>query len=200
MSKRTSAPPKRLRVGTGTLRHAYLLIAGLALATNVVKAQNWVPNTGSIPFDAIAAGYQPVGIVGRPGVGIPLPLYVCRSGASEGMGIQVGNFFGGFSGGSGCTIGYGGSQQSVTNFDFLVSDWQQASSGFIPPNALEGGWDDNHKPLYYCRANIAGSDLEPGKIGAGYGGCSIPYGGSERVATSYQVLIGPPAQRCPSRR
>ena len=99
----------------------------------------------------------------------------------------MGNFRSDF---TGCNIGYGGTERFVPDFEFLVTSWQDASSGSVPSNAVKGGQDDGGQPLYYCRANIAGTDSEPGKIRPGFLGCSVPYGGVEKVATKYQVLVG----------
>jgi len=183
-------PPltQRSRVGRETLRHYSLVLAGLLLASNVTMAQNWVPSGPPgkpvIPFDAIIAGRDTPPFPGWVGP----PLYVCRGGTAEGYGLQVGKFRAGF---TGCDIGYGGLEITVPDFQFLVTSWQDASSGWVPSNAVIGGYDTGSPPppLYYCRAQLAGSDLEPGKIRPGFAGCLIPYGGVERVATKYQVLV-----------
>ena len=182
MLKRIPAPPPLSRAGRGTLRHACLALAGPVLATNVAMAQNWVASgplgKPVIPFDAIVAGWDPVVING-----LPEPLYVCRGSAG-----QVGRFRADF---TGCDFGYGGREITDPDFKFLVTSWQDASSGSVPSNAVIGGWDAGSPwpPLYYCRAHLAGSDLEPGKIRPGFPGCLIPYGGVEQVATYYQVLV-----------
>ena len=45
-------------------------------------------------------------------------------------------------------------------------------------------------PLYFCAAyNEMYQGLHPGKIGPGFSGCSIPWGGSEYTKTSYFVLL-----------
>jgi hypothetical protein len=138
MLKQILALTQRLRVGRETLKRHCLVFAGLVLASNVTMAQNWVPSgplgKPVIPFDAIIAGRDTPAIKGFPGP----PLYVCRGGTAEGYGLQVGKFRAGF---TGCDIGYGGLEITVPDFQFLVTSWQDASSGSVPSNAVIGGYD-----------------------------------------------------------
>jgi hypothetical protein len=92
-----------------------------------------------------------------------------------------------------CEFSYGGPEISVPDFEFLVTSWQAASGGFVPPNAVQGGWDSPDpvtgvkSPLYYCRGEIGGGprgappitpvSLQLGKIRRGFGGCFVPYSG-----------------------
>ncbi|XP_034946621.1 uncharacterized protein [Chelonus insularis] len=65
--------------------------------------------------------------------------------------------------------------------------WCDASGGIIPPNAVEGGRDD--EPLFVGRANHAGA-LIPGKVKASHGVCYVAWGGEEHGKPDYQVLCG----------
>lgn len=43
--------------------------------------------------------------------------------------------------------------------------WIDASSGIIPPNAIQGGFDTKNKQLYIARARHNGNrDIIPGKL------------------------------------
>ncbi|KAJ2815756.1 hypothetical protein FBU31_006812, partial [Coemansia sp. 'formosensis'] len=69
--------------------------------------------------------------------------------------------------------------------------WVAASDGHIPPNPVQGGIEDDGKPLFVARAIYKGG-LHPGKAGQhlGGGGCAIGYGGKEVGVSEYQVLCG----------
>jgi Protein of unknown function (DUF3421) len=180
-------------------RSYYTLVAGLVLASNLAFGQNWVSSTSAspvIPFDAPPTGWT------NPTSTLPkTPLYTCRGGAAEGLGVQVGKFT---PGGSGCEFGYGGKEISVPDFEFLVMSWESAGSGFVPPNAVQGGWDPivgsvDKLPLYYCRGEIRSgslqrppsgpSSLQLGKIRPGFAGCVVPYSGTEFTLGEYEVLV-----------
>jgi hypothetical protein len=158
------------------------------LLSNVMMAQNWVPSGPighpNLPLEAIFGGREAPSMTGLNGQ----PLYICRGGTAEGYGLQVGKFRADF---TGCDIGYGGAEITVPDFEFLVTSWQSADFGAIPPNAVAGGYDTGSPapPLYYCRAQPAGAGWTPGKIRLGLGGCSIPYGGAELVEPHYEVLV-----------
>jgi hypothetical protein len=176
-------------------RNHYRSLAGLLLVSNIAMGQNWVssgpPGAPVIPFDAVITGRGNPPLPGQP----KLPLYTCRGGTAEGYGVQVGKFTPGT---TGCDFGYGGAEKSVPDFQFLVTSWEAASNGFVPPNAVQGGWDTPppgstvQPPLYYCRAEIkSGSvvSLQPGKIRPGFSGCLVPYSGREIAIGAYQVLV-----------
>ncbi len=183
------------------LRRHYAPFAGIMLACNFAMAQNWVPSgplgAPVIPFDAVVDGYASPTL---PGLPRPL-LYTCRGGVAEGYGLQVGTFF---PGSTDCEFGYGGKEISVPDFEFLVTSWEAASGGFVPSDAVQGGWDSPDPrtgvkpPLYYCRGKIGGSLLAPprtpaslqlGKIRPGFPGCFVPYSGSEISIGNYEVLV-----------
>lgn len=62
--------------------------------------------------------------------------------------------------------------------------WCDASSGIIPPGAIEGGNDDG--PLFVGRAKHEGA-LIPGKVKPSHSVCYIPWGGAEHAKNDYQV-------------
>jgi hypothetical protein len=179
-----------------------LAIGGLMLASVPAPAQNWVssgtPGSPVIPFDAIVDGYTSPTSPGGP----KTPLYSCRGGNNEGFNTQVGMFIPGT---TGCTFGYGGLEHTVPDFEFLVTSWQAETGGTIPPNAVVGGYDTPAPgelygpPLYFCRGKIGGSPVprppftppsrQLGKIRADFGGCFVPYSGSEVLLTNYEVLV-----------
>jgi hypothetical protein len=178
------------------VQHA-IIAGGLMLTPGFMMAQNdWIPSGTPdqiiIPFDAIVGGHEaPIQFRGRP----PLPgapLYVCRGGAAEGYNLQVGKFRTGF---NGCDFAFGGLEITVPDFEFLVADWVPASFGEIPSKAVVGG-NDTPAPgeflgpeLYYCRAQVAGSDLQLGKIRKDFGVCLVPYGGKEVPEAHYEVFV-----------
>ncbi|XP_012218887.1 uncharacterized protein [Linepithema humile] len=63
--------------------------------------------------------------------------------------------------------------------------WCDASSGMVPPGAVEGGNDG--EPLFVGRARHEGA-LIPGKVKPGHSVCYIAWGGEEHGKTDYQVL------------
>lgn len=175
-------------------KRRYLPLAGFLFACSMATAQNWVPSSSPgapvVPFDALITGRG----AAPPFLPKP-PLYTCRGGRPEGYGLQVGQFA---PGSAGCAFSYGGVEVSVPDFEFLVTSWQPASGGFVPPNAVQGGWDSpapgsNFKPpLYYCRGNVKAKttvSLQLGKIRPGFGACFVPYSGKELAVGSYEVLV-----------
>jgi len=176
-------------------RSHYRSLAGLLLACNIAMAQNWItsgpPGAPVVPFDALITGWGNPPFPGAP----KTPLYTCRGGKAEGYGLQVGKFT---PGSTGCDFGYGGSEVTVPDMQFLTMSWQAESGGFVPANAVQGGWDtpppgsSGKPPLYYCRAEIKSgttASLQPGKIRPGFTGCVIPYSGREYSIGTYQVLV-----------
>jgi Protein of unknown function (DUF3421) len=161
----------------------FLAVLVLSLMTPLMaSAQNWVTgHPGSVPADAIVGGVDNHGS----------PLYVCHGGWLEGFGSQPGKFRSDF---NGCDFGYGGKEVIATDFEFLISSWQNASGGFVPPNAVIGGCEAGPPfcgaSLFFCRASVPGfQGLQPGKIRPGFSGCNIPFNGQELIESSYQVLV-----------
>src|SRR5579883_2560018 len=171
---------------------ACALFTGFGMA-RVCLAQQWVPagSPVSVPFDAVIAGWEAPAAPGLP----PMPLYACRGGAAEGLGVQLGRFTPRT---SFCDLGYGGAEFTVHDFAFLVMSWQPETGGFVPPNAVQGGVDSPSPgriigpPLYFCRGKIkagGAASLQLGKIRPGFGGCLVPYSGKEISLGSYDVLV-----------
>ncbi|XP_018369129.1 PREDICTED: uncharacterized protein LOC108765092 isoform X4 [Trachymyrmex cornetzi] len=65
--------------------------------------------------------------------------------------------------------------------------WCDASGGMVPPDAVEGGQDE--EPLFVGRAHHEGA-LIPGKVKPGHSVCYVAWGGAEHGKTDYQVLCG----------
>ncbi|XP_076164565.1 uncharacterized protein LOC143145254 isoform X2 [Ptiloglossa arizonensis] len=63
--------------------------------------------------------------------------------------------------------------------------WCDASGGLVPPEAVEGGRDE--ETLYVGRAYHEGA-LLPGKVKPGHSVCYVAWGGQEHGKTDYQVL------------
>lgn len=66
--------------------------------------------------------------------------------------------------------------------------WIDASNGYLPPNAIQGGHEGNGQPLYICRAQHGGG-LHIGKFRADWQGCNIPFGGRELTVNRYQIMV-----------
>ena len=180
-----------------------LFIAGFALTINVAFGQsNWAssgaPGSPLIPFDALTTGWANAASATVP----KSPLYTCRGGKDEDVGLQVGKFT---PGSTGCQFGYGGKEMSVPDFEFLVTSWESASNGFVPPNAVVGGQEPvtptgtMRLTLYYCRGTVGSkplqrqpsspSSLQLGRIRPGYNGCIVPYSGTDVTLADYEVLV-----------
>jgi hypothetical protein len=170
---------------------AKLLLLSAALLTpsagaGGAESLDWQPvMTKDAPALAYAIG------IGRED---NLPLYACR--ARAGAGVQPGRYRGDF---TGCHIGYGGQEVSVTPFEVLASGWQDEANGNIPPaslvsgqRALTGsGTHFNLAPLYSCRATYQNS-IQVGEIAAGDRGCRFGFGGRQVTELKYQVLWDAP--------
>jgi hypothetical protein len=71
--------------------------------------------------------------------------------------------------------------------------WRPVNSPFTPDasqGAIAGGPGNDPNPgtpMYLCRARVQGS-LTPGKWVPG--NCNVPFGGSEQIASSYEVAYG----------
>ncbi|XP_011701794.1 PREDICTED: uncharacterized protein LOC105458296 isoform X2 [Wasmannia auropunctata] len=87
--------------------------------------------------------------------------------------------------------GYPGTTPSapleVRPIDAGSACWCDASGGMVPPDALEGGHDD--EPLFVGRAHHEGA-LIPGKVKPSHSVCYIAWGGAEHGKSDYQVLCG----------
>jgi len=65
--------------------------------------------------------------------------------------------------------------------------WMANSNGRIPNNAVEGGYEQNKKVLYICKAFHKGA-YHSGKVVGST--CNFGYGGKELTSKSYYVLTG----------
>ncbi len=63
--------------------------------------------------------------------------------------------------------------------------WVNASNGYLPPNAVQGGHEGNGQ---HCRAQYGGG-LHIGKFRADWQGCNIAFGGKEITLNKYQVMV-----------
>ena len=63
---------------------------------------------------------------------------------------------------------------------------EQKNGGEVPMNAVPGGNEARGAPLYICRAK-RDDGIHPGKVFDGK--CNVPWGGSEVVASEYQLLV-----------
>lgn len=126
-----------------------------------------------VPRDAFIGGRQP---------GPPFTLFVCRAHYRNGM--HPGKLIDGH-----CNIAWGGREVERPQYQVLVSQaplrWLASSYGFIPPNAVAGGFE-NGKTLYVCQAPYQGG-MHPGKIVGR--DCHIGWGGREVAIPYYNVLI-----------
>lgn len=64
--------------------------------------------------------------------------------------------------------------------------WVDASSGQIPPGAVQGGQDCSGEPLFVARAEHQGAII-PGKVVGSHGCAYVPWGGQEHGKPQYQV-------------
>lgn len=136
----------------------------------------WVRGRAGQPPDrrSVAAGTMSDG----------LPAFVCiakiNGGAHPGMaGVWI----------DGCSTGYGGQEVVSRDFDMMTGTghWVAARNGRLPPNAVEGGYEADGRPLYICRAEYPGGTFM-GKTRPGFEGCNIGADGQEISIRVYDVL------------
>lgn len=135
----------------------------------------WIGMSAGMPLPAgIVAG----GKEGNP----PTTLFICR--ANYNGGAHPGKLFNGY-----CNFGWGGQEITASNYEVLVSNkplgWVTASTGYVPPNAVQGGYQQNG-PLYICQAKYMGGKY-PGKVVGT--NCNIGYAGQEVLVPFYKVLV-----------
>lgn len=126
-----------------------------------------------LPYDAVIGGSQPYP---------PATLYVCR--AQYNGGLHPGKLFAG-----NCNIGWGGDEIVATQYQVLVSysrlHWVSASHGYIPVNAIRGGYEQGN-PLFICQAEYR-RGMHTGKVVGQM--CHIGWGGKEIAIPYYNVLV-----------
>jgi len=76
----------------------------------------------------------------------------------------------------------------ASDFQILDTSWQWATNGYVPSNAVEGGYEASGEKLYYCLGPYNGI-YNPGKIRPGFSGCNIAYNGREIPVNTYYVMI-----------
>lgn len=108
--------------------------------------------------------------------------YVCR--AAYRSGVHPGKIVG-----QHCNIAYGGKEIVMERYQVLVSivdlQWAPANYGFIPPNAIEGGYE-NGKPLFICQSDYRGGRHIGKIVGKN---CNFGWGGKEVLSPIYNVLV-----------
>jgi hypothetical protein len=114
-----------------------------------------------------------------------LPVSICRAPYQNGMhpGKLLGN--------NGCSIGYGGREILLPQYEVLTGNpqttrWVQSAGGQNVPGAYIGGGEPGRPQLPVCRAPIANGTIT-GKVVAQF--CNISAGGREIQAPRYEVLV-----------
>jgi hypothetical protein len=59
------------------------------------------------------------------------------------------------SGWTGCDFGFGGLENTVPDFQFLVTSWQAASSGFVPSHAVGWGGKEEQVSNFYVLTDVS---------------------------------------------
>lgn len=113
------------------------------------------------------------------------PVAICR--APYNNGIHPGKLLGN----NGCSIGYGGREVMIPQYEVLTGNpqatrWVQSSGGQPVPGAYIGGSEPGRPQLPVCRAPLGNSTIS-GKVVAQY--CNISAGGREIQAPRYEVLV-----------
>lgn len=114
-----------------------------------------------------------------------LPVSICR--AAYNGGTHPGKLLGN----NGCSIGYGGKEILIPQYEVLTGNpqatrWVQSSGGQPVPGAYIGGGEPGRPQLPVCRAPIQNGTIT-GKVVAQY--CNISAGGREIQAPRYEVLV-----------
>jgi hypothetical protein len=91
-----------------------------------------------------------------------------------------------------CTFGWGGRAWTSGAYQLWVDDWEPASNGNVPANAIPLGYETYGPAVlmrYACVALSPAGRLTSGKTGPNVGFCDFPWGGVEQHASSYRVLV-----------
>lgn len=160
------------------------ILSGVGAAAFLAMAQPVLAQT-DIAWHQASGGAVPRGamVVGAESNGAP--LYLCV--AAYAGGEHPGKIRPGF---SGCNIGYGGREVTVSSYDVAMGQarWVPASGGQVPDSALSAAAEASGEALYFCRGWYAGG-THPGKIRPGFRGCNIGYGGAEVTLNEYEVMV-----------
>jgi len=113
------------------------------------------------------------------------PVSICR--AAYQNGIHPGKLLGN----NGCSIGYGGREILLPQYEVLTGSpqttrWVQSSGGQAVPGAYIGGGEPGRPQLPVCRAPIPNGTIT-GKVVAQY--CNVSAGGREIQSPRYEVLV-----------
>ncbi len=130
-----------------------------------------VASNGTIPSSALIGGHEASG----------QGLAVCRGRYNGGM--HPGKVVG-----SSCSIGWGGHEIMLSDFEVAVGSvsWVAASNGYVPPGALIAGGEPGRQ-LPLCRVAYNGG-VHPGKFVVDK--CNFSWGGVEVTSPVYEVGIG----------
>jgi hypothetical protein len=114
-----------------------------------------------------------------------LPVSICRAA------YQGGTHPGKLLGNNGCSIGYGGREVLIPQYEVLTGNpqntrWVQSAGGQPVPGAYIGGGEPGRPQLPVCRAPIQNGTIT-GKVVAQF--CNISAGGREIQAPRYEVLV-----------
>jgi len=148
----------------------------------------WIPATASGNFDpsrmhAVEGGYEKDGT----------KLYVGRA-ALDG-GVHIGKIAG-----NSCYIPLSGDETKVSSFEVLSiplgasTRWVEGKDGVVPPNAVEGGHNEEGEKTYVARAlnkgGLFGKDcLIVGEVVPSENVCYVAYDGKEKEFDKYEVLV-----------
>ncbi|KAK9503882.1 hypothetical protein O3M35_010348 [Rhynocoris fuscipes] len=89
-------------------------------------------------------------------------------------------------------ISYAGNELRKNSYEVLTSDyieWKPSEGGAVPPEAVKVGRTPDGKPIFMGRAKVENSFPSPGRIDQDCGCLIVPFGGSEKKFTSYEVLV-----------
>jgi hypothetical protein len=162
-----------------------LKIAALTCGLLILHGQKahaaWQPMNASspIPWSAL-----PVTSAGAP------TYYICRA-AFEG-GLHPGWTV---AGAGYCSIGWGGLQYTLNTYQIWVDDWQPATNGNVPANAIPFGQEGPYpapvteRTRYACQVLDPANGLASGKVAPDLGSCDFGWGNSEQYQPSYNVLV-----------
>lgn len=137
-----------------------------------VLVPHWAAaSDGQVPVGSFQAGTDIDGA----------PLYFCR-GRHQG-GVQPGKL----KAGAACSIGYGGEEILLKDYQVMQDDLPIRADPKHGGYPIIGGIEANRNPLPLCVA-IYGTSVQPGRV-ASDGRCHFSYGGSEVVSSNYSDVI-----------
>ena len=148
----------------------------------------WIPASGNFDtsrMHAVEGGYEKDGT----------KLYVGRA-ALDG-GLHIGKIAG-----NSCYIPLSGDETKVSSFEVLSiplgasTRWVEGKGGIVPPNAVEGGYNEQGEKTYVARARKKGGFcglgkdcLIVGEVVPSENVCYVAYNGKEKEFDKYEVLV-----------